>query len=45
MRTGRINVFYYEALGGKCNAANLVNHTRGQNWAKDHYKRAESQFF
>ena len=26
---GRINVFYDEALGGKSNANNPVNHTRG----------------
>jgi tubulin beta len=23
----------------------LVNHTRRQKWAKDHYRRAEDQFF
>jgi hypothetical protein len=27
---GRINVFYHEAFGGKCDADNLVNHTRGK---------------
>jgi hypothetical protein len=27
---GRINVFYREALGGKCDADNSVNHMRGQ---------------
>jgi hypothetical protein len=27
---GRINVFYHGALGGKCDADNLVNHTRLQ---------------
>jgi hypothetical protein len=26
---GRINVFYHEAFGGKCDADNLVSHTRG----------------
>jgi len=26
----RINVFCHEALGGKCNAQNIVNHTHGQ---------------
>jgi hypothetical protein len=26
----RINVFYHEALGGKYDAGNIVNHTRGQ---------------
>jgi hypothetical protein len=26
---GSINVFYHESLGGKCDAYNLVNHTRG----------------
>jgi tubulin beta len=26
---GRINVFYHNALGGKCDAENLANHTRG----------------
>jgi len=25
----RINVLYREASGGKCDAENLVNHTRG----------------
>jgi hypothetical protein len=27
---GRINVFYHEALGGKCDADNPLNHTPGQ---------------
>ena len=27
---GCINVFYHEALGGKCDADNLVSHTRGR---------------
>ena len=27
---GRINMFYHEAFGGKCDADNLVNLTRGQ---------------
>jgi tubulin beta len=65
---GRINVFYYEASGGKyapravffdlepgvIDAAraspfgkllrpeNLVNHTRGQKWDKNHYRRADT---
>jgi hypothetical protein len=26
---GRINVFYHEALGGKCDSANLMSHARG----------------
>jgi hypothetical protein len=26
---GRINAFYHEALGGKCDADNPVNHTGG----------------
>jgi hypothetical protein len=43
-RLGRINLFYHEALGGKYDADNLVNQTRGQKWAKGHYKRVEHQF-
>jgi hypothetical protein len=42
---GRINVLYHQSLGGKCDAGNLVNHTRGQNWVKGHYKRVKHQFF
>ena len=67
---GRINVFYYEASGGKyvpcalffdlepgvngavrasplgelIRSGNLVNHTRGQKWAKDHYRRVDNIF-
>jgi hypothetical protein len=33
---GRIIVLYYEA------GRNLVNHTRGQKWAKGHYKRVDT---
>ena len=40
-----ISVFYHEALGGKCDADHLVNHTRGRNLAKGHYKRTKHQFF
>jgi hypothetical protein len=29
-RLDRVNVFYHEALGGKCDVDYLVNHTRGQ---------------
>ena len=65
---GRINVFYYEASGGKhvtravffdlepgvigavrasplgnlFRPGILVSHTRGQKWAKNHYRRADT---
>jgi hypothetical protein len=27
---GRIDVIYHEALSGKCDAENILNHTRGK---------------
>ena len=27
---GRIDVFYHEALGGKCNAGSILSHTCGK---------------
>jgi tubulin beta len=67
---GRMNVFYYEASGGKyvpcamffdlesdvidaarasplgdlVRPGNHANHTRGQNWAKDHYRKVDTIF-
>jgi tubulin beta len=67
---GRINVFYYEASGGKyvpcavffdlepgvidvarasplgelIRPGSLVNDTRGQKWAKGHYRMADTIF-
>jgi hypothetical protein len=42
---GRINVFFYhEAFGGKYDAENLVNHTRGRKLGQRPLQRVESQF-
>ena len=35
---GHIYVLHHEALGGKFDAGNPVSHSRGQIWAKRHYK-------
>jgi tubulin beta len=38
---GVIDASRASPLGELFRPGNLVNHTRGQNWAKDHYKRIE----
>jgi hypothetical protein len=41
---GRINGIYNEALDGKCDANNPVNHTRGQKLGQGHNKRVEPNY-
>ena len=42
---GRIDVFYHEAFGGKCDAGNLVSHARRLKLGQRPLKRVEHQFF
>jgi tubulin beta len=45
LEPGVIDAVRVSPLGELFRSGNLVNHTRGQKWAKDHYRRAEHQFF
>jgi hypothetical protein len=45
MEPGVIDTVCASPLGEFLYPGNLVNHTRGQNCAKGHYKRAEHDYF
>jgi len=45
LETGMSDAVRAAALGWLFRSGNLVNHTRGENWAKDHYARFEHKFF
>jgi tubulin beta len=44
LEPGVIGALRASPLGQLLRPGNLVNHKRGQNWAKDLYKRAECEF-
>jgi tubulin beta len=45
LEPGAIGAARASPLGELFRPENLVNRTRGKNWAKGHYKRAKHQFF
>jgi tubulin beta len=45
LEPGVINALRVSPLGELFRPGNLVNHTRGQCWAKGHYRGVEHQFF
>jgi hypothetical protein len=41
LEAGVIEAVHASPIGQLLRLGNLLSHTRGQNWAKDHYKRFE----